>query len=174
MLLAIGRLSIYTHYPSVEHWDTISRLLRYLKGTINLSLSHSGFPTILEGYCDVNWISDSDELKPTSSYVFTLVRGAISWKSSKQTYIARSTLEAELIALEEAGTEAEWLRSLLINLPLYAIPVPPVCIHCDCQATITRAKRKIYNGKIQHIRLRHNIVRHLIKSGIIFMEFLRS
>jgi hypothetical protein len=79
--------------------------------------------------------------------MFTLIGGAISWKSSKQTCIARSTMEAELIALKKAETEAEWLRSLLIDLPLYANPVPSICIHCDCQATITQAKSKLYNGK---------------------------
>jgi hypothetical protein len=56
---------------------------------------------VLEGYCDANWISDSNEVKPTSGYVFTLARGAVSWKSSKQTCIARSTMEAELVALEK-------------------------------------------------------------------------
>jgi hypothetical protein len=30
----VGRLSICTHNPSVEHWDGVSRLLRYLNGTI--------------------------------------------------------------------------------------------------------------------------------------------
>ncbi|XP_059433884.1 receptor-like protein 42 [Corylus avellana] len=133
---AVSRLSRYTHNPSVEHWDAISRLLRYLKGTINYGLSYYGFPAILEGYCDANWISDSDELKPTSGYVFTLAGGAISWKSSKQTCIARSTMEAELVALEKAGTKA----------------------------AIARAKSKIYNGKSRHIRLRHNIVRQLIET----------
>ena len=29
----VGRLSRYTHNPSVEHWDTISILLIYSKGT---------------------------------------------------------------------------------------------------------------------------------------------
>jgi hypothetical protein len=50
----VGRLSRYTHNPIVEHWDAISRLLRYLKFTINLGLSYCDFPTILEGYCDAN------------------------------------------------------------------------------------------------------------------------
>jgi hypothetical protein len=97
-------------------------------------------------------------VKPTSGYVFTLARRVVSWKSSKQTCIPRSTMEAELVALEKAGSEAEWLRSLLVDLPLYTNPVPPVCIHCDCQAAIARAKSKICNGKSRHIRLRHNIV----------------
>ena len=143
----VGRLSIYTHNPNIEHWNAISRLLRYLKGTINFGLSYCGYPTVLEGYCDANWISNLDEVKLTNGYVFTLVGGAIFWKSSKQTYIARSTMEAELVALEKVGFEAKWLRSLLVDLPLYTNPIPPVCIHCDCQAVIARAKSKIYMGK---------------------------
>ena len=50
----VGRLSRYTHNPSIEHWDVISRLLRYLKGTFDYSLSYCGYPTILEGYGDAN------------------------------------------------------------------------------------------------------------------------
>ena len=36
----IGRLSRYTHNPSIEHWDAISKLLRYLKGTFDFGLSY--------------------------------------------------------------------------------------------------------------------------------------
>ena len=43
----VGRLSRYTHNPSIEHWDAISRLLRYLKGTCDFGLSYCGYPTIL-------------------------------------------------------------------------------------------------------------------------------
>ena len=102
----VGRLIRYTHNPSIEHWDAISRLLRYLKGTFDYGLSYCGYPTILEGYCDANWISDTDEVKPTSGYVFTLARGAVSWKSSNQTCIAKSTMESELVALKKAGSKA--------------------------------------------------------------------
>lgn len=38
---------------------------------------------VLEGYSDVNWISDSKDIKSTSGYIFTLNGGAISWKSMK-------------------------------------------------------------------------------------------
>ena len=105
----------------------------------------------LKGYCDANWIFDTDEVKPTSGYVFTLAGGAVSWKSTKQTCIARPTIETELVALEKAGFEAEWLKSLLIDIPLFTNSIASVCIHCDCQAAIARAKNKIYNGKNQHI-----------------------
>ena len=50
----VGRLSRYTHNPSIEHWDAISKLLRYLKGTFDFGLSYYGYPTVLKGYCDAN------------------------------------------------------------------------------------------------------------------------
>nr|GEW01363.1 zinc finger, CCHC-type [Tanacetum cinerariifolium] len=36
-------------------------------------------------------------------------RATISWKSSKQTIIAKSTMESEFITLDKCGEEAEWL-----------------------------------------------------------------
>jgi hypothetical protein len=38
----------------------------------------TGYPRVLEGYCDANWISDADELYGTSEYAFLLRGGAIS------------------------------------------------------------------------------------------------
>jgi len=82
-------------------------LLKYLRGTIDWCLHFNKFPAVLEGYCDANWVSDNDEVSSTSGYIFTLVGGAISWQSAKQTCIARSTMGSEFIALELAGQEVE-------------------------------------------------------------------
>ena len=100
-------MSKYTNNPSDIHWIALIRILRYLKGTIDYGLMYFGYPSVLEGYSNANWISDFDELKSTSGYVFILVGGAISWKSTKQTCIARPTMELEFIALENAGIEVE-------------------------------------------------------------------
>ena len=54
IVYVIGRLSRYTHNPSIEHWDAISKLLRYLKGAFDFGLSYYGYPTVLKGYCDAN------------------------------------------------------------------------------------------------------------------------
>ena len=56
-------------------------------------------------------------------------------------------MESELVALEKAGLEAEWLRSLVIDIPLYSNSIASICIHYDCQVAIACAKSKIYNGK---------------------------
>ena len=83
-------------------------------------------------------------------------------------------MESEFVALEKAGTEAEWLRNLLADILKWDKPLPSISLHCDYQATIACARNKIYNGKKRHIHLRHNIVQQLISTGVIAMEFVRS
>ena len=130
-----------------------------MRGTLDHGLCYNGFSSVLEGFSDANWISNSDEMKSTSGYVFNLGEGAISWKSSKQTCITRSIMEAEFIALEKASSEVEWLRNLLANITLWTRPTPFVSLHCDSRVAIAKVKNKIFNGKNKHIHLRHNIVR---------------
>ena len=101
----VSILSRYTHNPDKDHWCALNRLLRYLRGTMDQGLHFIGFSQALEGYCDANQVSDNDEVNSTSGYVFTLCGGAISWKSSKKTCIARSTMKSEFIALDLAGQE---------------------------------------------------------------------
>ena len=106
--------------------------------------------------------------------MFTVGGGAVSWKSSKQTCIARSTMEAEFIALDKVGEEAEWLQNFLEDIPFWPKPLTPIGIHCDSQAFIGRVGSVIYNGKSRRIRRRHNTVRQLISGGVISINYVRS
>ncbi|GKB75981.1 zinc finger, CCHC-type containing protein [Tanacetum coccineum] len=87
----------------------------------------------------------------TSGWVFLLGSGAISWASKKQTCITGSIIESEFVALATAGKEAEWLRNLLLKIPL-----------------------QMYNGKSKHLGVRHSMIRKLITNGVISIEFVRS
>ena len=90
-----------------DHWHALERVMHYLVSTMSYGIHYSGHPAVLEGYSDSNWTSDADEFYATSGYVFTLGGGAISWRSCKQTILTRSTVEAELTALDTATVEAE-------------------------------------------------------------------
>ena len=83
----VGRLSRYTSNPNLEHLNALARVFKYLKGLINYGIHYFGFPLVLEEFSDANWISDFDETKATSGYVFTLGGGVVAWKSTKQTLI---------------------------------------------------------------------------------------
>ncbi|WVY98265.1 hypothetical protein V8G54_030416 [Vigna mungo] len=138
----VGRLSRYTQRPNQEHWDTLSRLMRYLRCSMDYAIKYSGFPAIIEGYSDANWISDSDETKSTSGYIFTLGGCAITWRSARQTIIPRSIMESEFVSIEMAGNETEWLKNFLANIPLEMKPTLPVSIHCDFESAIVIATCK--------------------------------
>ena len=83
-------------------------------------------------------------------------------------------MESKFIALAAAGKEAEWLRNLLLDIELWPQPMPSISLHCDSQATMSRALNKIYNGKSRHISLRHEYVRQLITDGLITITYVRS
>ncbi|BFG40858.1 hypothetical protein CerSpe_271320 [Prunus speciosa] len=171
---SVSRLSRYTSNPGHDHWEALIRVLRYLNYTLEYGLHYTKYPPVLEGYSDANWISNDLETNSTSGYVFTLGGASISWKSSKQTCIARSTMESEFVALDKAGEEAEWLRNFLEDIPIWPKPVTAVCIHCDCMAAQARAKNNVYNGKSRHIRRRHNTIKQLLSNGIISIDYIRS
>uniref|UniRef100_A0A2N9EDW1 Retrovirus-related Pol polyprotein from transposon TNT 1-94-like beta-barrel domain-containing protein n=1 Tax=Fagus sylvatica TaxID=28930 RepID=A0A2N9EDW1_FAGSY len=69
---AVNRLSRYTSNPNAEHWKAIARVLGYLKKTKDLGLYYSGYPTVLEGYSDANWVTSVGDNKSTSGWIFTL------------------------------------------------------------------------------------------------------
>ena len=129
---------------------------------------------MLEGYSDANWISNVKDSKSQSGYVFTLGGVVVSWKSSKQTVIARSTMEYEFIALNKCEEEAKWLRHFLEDIPRWLKLVPLIYIHCDSQSAIGRAQNIMYNGKSRHIRCRHNTIRQLLSIGIISVDCVKS
>ena len=75
-----------------------SRVMRYLIGTKSYGLFYKKYPAVIEAFSDADWNTLSGDSLSTTGYIFTLGSGALCWKSKKQTIIANSTMEAELIA----------------------------------------------------------------------------
>ncbi|GJV76161.1 zinc finger, CCHC-type containing protein [Tanacetum coccineum] len=135
----VGKLSRYTSNLGTQHWQAIQRVLKYLKKTMDYRLIYIGYPLVLEGYTDASWISNTEDNSSTSGCVFLLGSGAIYWASKKQTCITSSTMESEFVALAAAGKEAEWLKNLLLEIPLWSKPIAPISICCDNVATLAKA-----------------------------------
>lgn len=85
--------------------------------------------------------SHSKDLKATSGYVSTLDGGTVAWKSSKQTLITRSTMAAELLALEIITGKADWLKGQL-RVTYDSYPILVILINCVNQETLAKVKKK--------------------------------
>jgi hypothetical protein len=118
---AMSKLRRFVWNPEDNYWRALKRVMCYLKGTVSYDIHYIRYPKVLEGYCDVNWISDADEVHAISAYMFLVGGGAVSWKSCKQTILTRSTMKAKLTALDTAGVEAKWLGDNLYRLFLWTV-----------------------------------------------------
>ncbi|GJW09641.1 zinc finger, CCHC-type containing protein [Tanacetum coccineum] len=143
----VGKLSRYTSNPGTQHWQAIQRVLKYLKKTMDYRLTYTSYPSVLEGYTDASWISNTEDNSSTSGWVFMLAA---------------------------AGKEAEWLKNLLFEIPLWSKPIAPISIPCDSVATLAKAYNQMYNGKSRHLGVRHSMIREFITNGVISIEFVRS
>ena len=77
----------------------VKKALCYVRGTTGLMLTYRKSKSLeIEGYSDADFAGDADDRKSTSAYIFTFAKGAISWKSSKQSVTASSTMYAKFVA----------------------------------------------------------------------------
>jgi hypothetical protein len=134
---SIAVLGHHATNPGPNHQHTLERIFHYLQATADhqLVLGHSAtsIPTLLS-YADADWASDVNNCKSTSSYIFALGGGTISWNSKKQPTVALSSTEAKYITGAHAAKEAVWLRILLSELGQDMSS--PTILHIDNQSTM--------------------------------------
>ncbi|GKA36724.1 hypothetical protein Tco_0723289, partial [Tanacetum coccineum] len=105
-------------------------------------------PPVLERYTDASWISNTEDNSSTSGWVFWL-GGA-------------------------ADNEVEWLRNLILEIPLWSKPITPISIRYDSATTLAKPYSQMYNRKSRHLGVRHSMIRELITNGVVSIEFVRS
>ena len=135
---AVRLVSKFMSNLGKEHWCAVKWILRYLKGTTDVGLLFDK-PSFLSvcGYADADFAGDIDNRRSTTGYVFMLVGGHVSWKSTLQATVALSTTEVEYMAATEAAKEALWLKGLIKELGILQGGVP---LLCDSQSAISLAK----------------------------------
>ena len=111
---AVAMLCRAMSCPTEELYASALRVLYYLHRTPPRSwpIRYEGDELPMHGFTDSDW----DVRHSTSGFVSTLHRAAISWGSKKQTSVALSSCEAELMASSEAEKEAVYLCSFLEEL----------------------------------------------------------
>ncbi|RWS22443.1 RxLR effector candidate protein-like protein, partial [Leptotrombidium deliense] len=134
------------------------RVLRYLKGTINIGIKYSTSANghCLYGYCDADDAGDLDSRRSTSDYVFIFSGGAI---------------KTENISLAEPTKEAFWLWQLLCDLDFKQTATR---ILCDNQGEIKLVGNPEFHQRTKHIDVRHNFIRSAQSDGKIVIEYVET
>ncbi|KAK1649198.1 hypothetical protein QYE76_067003 [Lolium multiflorum] len=163
---AVSLTSRYQSDPGMEHWTTVKNILKYLKRTKDMFLCYGGDQElVVTSYTDASWNTDPDDSKSQSGYVFILNGAAVSWSSSKQCTVAKSSTESEYIAASEASSEAVWMKRFIVELGVVPSALDPLVIYCDNTGAIANAKEPRSHKKLKHIKLRFHSIREYIEDG---------
>ena len=84
-------------------------------------------------------------------------------------------MEAELTALDTATSEAEWIRELLMDLPVVEKPIAAILMNCDNQTVIVKVNSSKDNMKSsRHVKRRLKSIRKLKNSGVIALDYVHT
>uniref|UniRef100_A0A2N9IF95 Reverse transcriptase Ty1/copia-type domain-containing protein n=1 Tax=Fagus sylvatica TaxID=28930 RepID=A0A2N9IF95_FAGSY len=170
---AVHLVSQFMSAPRSTHYAAVLRILRYIKGTLFHGLHFSAQSSLeLRAYADADWAGDPTDRRSTTGYCFLLGSSLISWRSKKQSVVARSSTEAEYRALADATSELLWLRWLLADMGAPQTTSTP--IHCDNRSAIHIAHNDVFHERTKHIEIDCHFIRHHLQQSALHLLSVSS
>nr|GEW83698.1 retrotransposon protein, putative, Ty1-copia subclass [Tanacetum cinerariifolium] len=165
--------SRFQQNPGEEHWTAVKNILKYLRITKDMFLVYGGNierELRVSCYTDAGYLTDVDNIKSQTGYVFVLNGGAVDWKSTKQSIFATSSTYAEYIAAFDASKEAVWIRKFIAGLGIISTIEEPISMYCDNTGAIAIAKDDGVTKGARHFRAKVHYLRETIKLGDVKIE----
>ncbi|KAK8954626.1 hypothetical protein KSP39_PZI001744 [Platanthera zijinensis] len=166
---AVGVVSRFMHAPRTSHLQAVERILRYLKIAPGQGLVYKPSTSLsLVAYSDADYAGSIDDRRSTTGFCTYFGGHLISWRSKKQSVVARSSAEAEYRAMAAVASELTWLESLLGDLGVRLSS--PATLFCDSQAAIHIAKNPVFHERTKHIEVDCHFIREKVQSKKIDLE----
>nr|GEV37469.1 hypothetical protein [Tanacetum cinerariifolium] len=165
LMFIVSMISRYMKRPIKFLLAAAKRVLRYVKGTINLGVFYrKGGNKELEliGFTNSDYAGDLDDRKSTSGYVFLMSCGVVSWCLTKQPVVTLSITEAEFIAAASSAFQVVWLRRILECLS--QVQQGPTV---DYTSAIRLSRNPVMRGRSKHIDARFHFLRELVNDGVV-------
>lgn len=169
----VHALSKFMHKPTALRYQAAIRVLRYLKGCPNQGVlfAHSSAAS-LTAYCDSDWAGCLSSHRSTTDFCIFLGHSPLSWKSKRQTVVARSSAEAGYRAMAMATCEVLWVKQLLKDLGITDnVPTP---LYCDNRAALAISANPVYHERVKHIDIDCHFIRDQVASKSISPTFIPS
>nr|GEX08442.1 retrotransposon protein, putative, Ty1-copia subclass [Tanacetum cinerariifolium] len=155
------------------HWTTVKNILKYLRNTKDMFLVYGGDlkrELRISCYTDAGYLTDADDLKSQTGYLFVLNGGAIDWKSAKQSIFSTSSAEAGYIAAFNASKEAVWVRKFISGMSVVPTIEEPISMYCDNTGAIAIANESGITKGVRHFRAKVHYLQEVIEFGDIKLE----
>nr|GEU84073.1 zinc finger, CCHC-type [Tanacetum cinerariifolium] len=165
--------SRFQQNPGEEHWTAVKNILKYLRNTKDMFLVYGGNmerELRVSCYTDAGYLTDADDLKSQTGYVFVLNGGVVNWKSTKQSISETSSTDAEYITAFDASKKAVWIQKFIFGLGIAPTIEEPIGMYCDNTKAITIAKDDRVTKGARHFHAKVHYLRETIKLGDVKIE----
>ncbi|KAK3024214.1 hypothetical protein RJ639_044683 [Escallonia herrerae] len=151
-------------YGTPQQNGVAERKNRTLMDMVRSMICQSTLPEFL-------WV---EALKTAVHILNRVPKGAVSWKSAKQSLVASDTMEAEFVACFEASCHGVWLKNFITGLKVVDSILRPLKIFCDNQAAVFFSKNNKSSGGTKHIEIKYLVVRERIHNQIVSIQHIST
>lgn len=194
----VSRLASYTNSPKEIHYRAAKRVLQYLGQTKQkgIKLMSDGRTVVkckefqfldstknilihqynsetrnkLTIFSDADW-GNSENRRSQSGGLITFCGNIISWLSKKQSSVALSTAESELMAIREISKSGLYFYQLLNEI---GIKVTHVNLCGDNKSALTLSMHNTQNNKTRHIDISYFFIRELVEARLFRLWYIQS
>ncbi|RDX95981.1 Copia protein, partial [Mucuna pruriens] len=112
-----------------------------------------------------------DDLEVITYFNSDYVAGeVVSWRSTKQTLIATSTMEVKFVSYFEATSHDVWLKSFISRLRVVHSISKPLKLYCDNLTAMFMAKNNKNGSRSTHIIIKYLAIREHVKKKKVVIE----
>ncbi|KAE8672148.1 Protein ARABIDILLO 2 [Hibiscus syriacus] len=124
----------------------------------------------VEIYTDVDWAGSVNDKRSTSSYCSYVWCNLVTWRSNKQSVLARSSAEVEYRALSHGICEGIWIQLLMGELKV--LYTRPIKMYCDNQAVVSITHNPLHHDHTKHVEIDRHFIKERINSGELYITYL--
>ncbi|RVW78478.1 Retrovirus-related Pol polyprotein from transposon TNT 1-94 [Vitis vinifera] len=167
---SVSVVSQFMNNPTEKHMTAVIRILRYLKMTPGKGLFFQRTTKKeIEIFSDADWAGSMTDRRSTSGYCSFVWGNLVTWRSKKQSVVARSSAEAEFHAMAQGICEGIWLNRLLEEL---RVPLKhPMVLYYDNQAAISIAKNPVHHDRTKHVEIDQHFIKEKIEEGVFKVSY---
>ncbi|GJT01312.1 retrotransposon protein, putative, ty1-copia subclass [Tanacetum coccineum] len=165
--------SRFQQNPGEIHLTNVKNIMKYLHNTKDMFLVYGGDTKRelrVSCYTDAGYLTNVDDIKSQTGYVFVLNGGVVDRKSTKQSIFATSSTDAEYIAAFNASKESAWIRKFISRLCVVPTIEEPINMYCDNTGAISIAKDHGVTKGARHFRAKVYYLRETIEMGDVKIE----